>query len=97
MVHSCFPIGVDTAESSLYFTTHSLGLQPKGARELVLNNLQKWATQGSLGRFVDPDPWLPIEDTLVEESARILGAKPLEVVAMNAVTVNCHLAMASTL
>ena len=40
-------------------------------------------------------PWLPIEDFLVEESARIVGAKPLEVAVMNSLTINIHLGLVS--
>ena len=87
--------GIDTTDDCLYFTGNSLGLQAKGARDLVVANLDKWAKRALIGHFVDPYPWLPIEDIVVEESAKIVGAKPLEVVAMNGLTVNCHLAMVS--
>ena len=40
-------------------------------------------------------PWLPIEDFLVEESARIVGAKPIEVAVMNSLTINIHLGLVS--
>lgn len=85
--------GVDAKDECLYFTGHSLGLQPKAARDAVIANLDKWAKKGFVGHFCDPYPWLSIEDILVEESARIVGAKPLEVVSMNGLTTNCHLAM----
>ena len=91
----CAHIGIDTTEDCLYFTGNSLGLQPKGAKELVVASLDKWAKKGVMSHFVDPYPYLPIEDILVEESARIVGAKPLEVITMNGLTVNCHLAMVS--
>ncbi|HMO24333.1 MAG TPA: aminotransferase class V-fold PLP-dependent enzyme, partial [Candidatus Melainabacteria bacterium] len=40
-------------------------------------------------------PWLPYHENLTEMSARLVGAKPLEVVVMNTLTTNLHLMMVS--
>ena len=40
-------------------------------------------------------PWWTIEDVTREQSARLLGAKPLEVCCMNSLTVNLHLLLAA--
>lgn len=77
----------------MYFTGNSLGLQPKGASELIQGEMEKWAKHGVEGHFVGKYPWYPIEDFLIEESARIVGAKPIEVTIMNTLTINAHLCM----
>ncbi len=87
--------GVDTSDECVYLTGNSLGLQPKTVKDLILADLDKWAKKGVYGHFRDPIAWLPIEDILVDESARLVGGKPIEVVPMNGLTVNCHLAMVS--
>ena len=53
------------------------------------------ALRALYGHFCGKFPWLPIEDFLVEESARIVGAKPLEVAVMNSLTINIHLGLVS--
>ena len=40
-------------------------------------------------------PWMPYHRLLREPLARLVGAQPLEVVAMNSLTVNLHLMMTS--
>ncbi len=77
----------------MYFSGNSLGLQPKGVKDLIVAGLDKWAKRGLYGHFRDPIAWMPIEDILVDESARLVGGKPIEVIPMNGLTVNCHLAM----
>ena len=39
-------------------------------------------------------PWVSIEDTVVDESAKLVGGLVTEVVVMNSLTVNLHLLMA---
>ena len=50
---------------------------------------------GVRGHFTGPNPWLPIEDTVMVGSARVVGAKEVEVVVMNSLTVNIHLGLVS--
>lgn len=85
--------GVDHQADTIYMLGNSLGLQPKTASSLMQQQMDKWAKKALYGHTIDPYPWLPIEDFVQEESAKIVGAKPIEVVAMNALTVNVHLAM----
>ena len=40
-------------------------------------------------------PWYSYHETLREPTARLVGAKPLEVICMNSLTVNLHLMMAT--
>ena len=74
---------------------NSLGLQPKRTKEFLNQELDDWATFGVEGHFHAKNPWLPYHEFLTESYAKIVGAKPAEVVAMNTLTVNLHLMMVS--
>ena len=79
----------------VYLVGHSLGLQPKTAREYVNQELEDWAALGVEGHFRGKHPWMPYHRLLTEQTARLVGAKPSEVVVMNTLTVNLHLLMVS--
>ena len=78
-----------------YFCGNSLGLQPKGARAMVEEVLDKWAAQAVEGHFLDPAPWMPYHELVREPLAAVVGAEPSEVVAMNSLTANLHLMLVS--
>ena len=78
-----------------YFCGNSLGLQPRGARAFVEEALDKWAAQAVEGHFTAPAQWLDYHALVREPLARVVGALPAEVVAMNTLTVNLHLLMVS--
>jgi kynureninase len=78
-----------------YFCGNSLGLQPKGARAMVEEVLDKWAAQAVEGHFLDPAPWMPYHEFVREPLADVVGAEPSEVVAMNSLTANLHLMLVS--
>ena len=80
---------------AIYFTGNSLGLQPKSARGYIEQELDDWARLGVEGHVHARHPWLPYHEFVTESLARIVGAKPIEVVAMNSLTVNLHLLMVS--
>lgn len=79
----------------LYFTGNSLGLQPKTTKAYLQQELDDWANYGVEGHFEGETPWLPYHEFLTEKMAKIVGAKPLEVVVMNTLTTNLHLLMVS--
>ena len=79
----------------VYFVGNSLGLQPRGARAQVLEVLDKWAGEAVEGHFSGPTAWMNYHGLVREPLARLVGAQPGEVVAMNTLTVNLHLMMAS--
>jgi kynureninase len=79
----------------LYLCGHSLGLQPKSVAAYVEQDLRDWATLGVEGHFMAQTPWLSYHETLTAQTARLVGALPLEVVVMNALTVNLHLMFVS--
>jgi len=92
---SKFHIPQLNGRDSVYMTGNSLGLQPKSAREIVEQELDDWASLGVDGHLDGAHPWLPYHEWFREPSARLLGAKPGEVVMMNSLTVNLHLLMVS--
>jgi kynureninase len=79
----------------IYLAGNSLGLQPRKARTYIEQELDDWANLGVEGHFDAKHPWLPYHENLTDMSARIVGAKPSEVVVMNTLTVNLHLMMVS--
>ena len=79
----------------VYLCGHSLGLQPKTAAAYVEQELKDWAELGVEGHFHAKNPWMPYHRLLNEQTAELVGAKPLEVVVMNSLTVNLHLMMVS--
>jgi kynureninase len=79
----------------IYLTGNSLGLQPKITRNYIEQELKDWETFGVEGHFHSKNPWMPYHEFVTENLAEIVGAKPVEVVAMNSLTVNLHLLMVS--
>ena len=89
----------DNDEESIYFCGNSLGLQPRRTKEYVNRYLDTWASKGVFGHFTDHEgglpPWLHIDDAIKEQTSKIVGALPTEVVIMETLTANLHLLMAS--
>ena len=79
----------------IYFTGNSLGLQPKLTKEYINQELEDWANLGVEGHFEAKNPWLNYHELLTDKMAKIVGAKPVEVVVMNTLTTNLHLLMVS--
>lgn len=79
----------------IYLCGNSLGLQPKITSEYIKEELADWANLGVEGHVEGKHPWLPYHEFLTENMAKIVGAKPSEVVVMNTLTTNLHLMMVS--
>ena len=79
----------------VYFTGHSLGLQPKSVRAAVELELDEWAKYGVEGHFNSTNPWYSYHERLTPPMAGIVGAKETEVVCMNSLTTNLHLLFVS--
>ncbi len=79
----------------IYFTGNSLGLQPKGTARMVEQELKDWQAWAVEGHFEATYPWFSYHEMFAEPEARIVGAKPVEVVVMNTLTTNLHLMMVS--
>lgn len=78
-----------------YFTGNSLGLQPKSTARYIQEELEDWAKFGVEGHFLSRRPWYSYHENLTEKVARIVGAKPIEVVVTHSLTTNLHLLMVS--
>ncbi|MBW2338497.1 MAG: kynureninase, partial [Deltaproteobacteria bacterium] len=77
----------------VYMCGNSLGLQPRDVRNYIEQELKDWETLGVEGHFHAKNPWIQYHELLAEPTARIVGAKPQEIVTMNSLTVNLHLLM----
>ncbi|HSE49145.1 MAG TPA: kynureninase [Terriglobales bacterium] len=89
-----FPRGPRGGEA-IYLCGHSLGLEPRSTRQYMDQELKDWAELAVEGHFRAKSPWLGYHRLLTEQTARLVGAKPIEVVVMNSLTVNLHLMMVS--
>ncbi len=83
------------SDPCVYLCGNSLGLMPRATREAVIQELDDWARLGVEGHFHAKHPWYPAHEFVREPAARLVGALPHEVVAMNSLTVNLHLMMAT--
>ncbi len=96
---SVFCIPTDPSGRELaYFLGNSLGLMPVGARDAVEHEMDRWAALGAKGHFnaeAGGVPWAEFHRELRAPMARLVGARPEEVVLMNALTINLHLMLAS--
>jgi len=79
----------------IYFAGNSLGMMPKLAREVVDQELEDWAKLGVDAHLGARTPWYTYHEPLREPTARMVGAKLVEVICMNSLTVNLHLMMAT--
>ena len=93
----------------IYLCGHSLGLMPRAARGSVNAELDRWAALGVDGHFADARPprgrpralhephggWLDYHTQFAAPLAELVGAHRDEVVAMNTLTVNLHLMLAT--
>lgn len=82
-------------EDAIYFCGNSLGLQPKSVKGAIEEELTNWAEKAVEGHFRGENPWLFYHKLLKKQYKDIVGAKPVEVVAMNTLTVNLHLMLVS--
>jgi len=88
------PLGKD-GKPLIYFAGNSLGLMAKSARGIVEEELDNWAKLGVDAHHATGTPWYTYHEALREPTARLVGAKSLEVICMNSLTVNLHLMMAT--
>lgn len=84
-----------SGRAPIYFTGNSLGLQPLGTRNEIEKELTRWADFAVEGHFRGENPWVSYHERVRDSLANLVGAIPLEVAAMNQLTVNLHLLMAS--
>ena len=88
------PVGKD-GKPVIYFAGNSLGPMPKSARQIVEQELDDWAKLAVDAHLHAATPWYWYHETLRQPMARLVGARPNEVICMNSLTVNLHLMMAT--
>jgi kynureninase len=79
----------------VYLCGNSLGLQPRATRQALIDELDDWRDLAVEAHFRGRHPWMPYHNEVRGHLAELVGALPGEVVAMNSLTVNLHLMMAS--
>jgi kynureninase len=79
----------------IYLCGHSLGLAPRAALDYVSEELADWARLGVAGHVTATRPWVDYAQNFTKGLQHLTGARADEVVAMNSLTVNLHLMMAS--
>ena len=89
------PKNQKTKQELTYLCGHSLGLQPKAIRDAIENELNIWQDFAVDGHFKQGSPWYSYHENLALPLAKLIGAEPTEVVAMNSLTTNLHLMMVS--
>ena len=87
-------------ELSIYLCGNSLGLQPHLTQKYMKQYLETWASKGVYGHFKQVEdsnlaPWLHVDDDVVDDMAKVVGALPSEVAVMQTLTANLHLMLAS--
>ncbi len=92
---SQFHIPLKNGKPSIYFCGNSLGLQPKTVKETVLQDLENWEKYGVEGHFTGDRQWVDFHKRFRKPLMNLIGCKETEVVVMNNLTVNLHLAMVS--
>jgi kynureninase len=104
-----FELPRERGRTLIYLCGHSLGLMPRGARRAVETELDRWAQLGVDGHFPDAatkrgrarplrdghSGWLDFHVQFTPMLADLVGAGRDEVVAMNTLTVNLHLMLAT--
>ena len=88
------PLGAD-GKPLIYLAGNSLGLMPKAAKQLVEQELEDWGKLAVDAHLKGTTPWYSYHETVREPAARLVGARPNEVICMNSLTVNLHLMMAT--
>jgi kynureninase len=81
--------------TAIYFAGNSLGPQPRGVAAVVEAELAKWRELAVRGHHESDRPWIEYHENLTAIGAELVGARPIEVVHMNATTVNLHLMLTS--
>lgn len=90
-----FYIPVLREKEVIYFMGSSLGLQPKGVQDSVLNELEDWASFGAAGYTTGRNPWMNYHKKFPALLADILGAEHDEIVVMDQLTANLHVLLST--
>ena len=89
-----FFIPEKSGKTAIYLCGNSLGLQPKTTKFYIEEELRDWRDLGVEAHHTGKNAWVNYHHYFDAE-AKLVGAKPSEVVLMNALSVNLHLLMVS--
>jgi kynureninase len=78
-----------------YFCGNSLGLQPKTARLVIEEEMQRWQDLGVEGHFKGKTRWYDYHKALKPALGHIVGGLESEIAIMNHLTTNLHLMLVS--
>ena len=67
----------------------------RNEKKYIQKELDAWAKYGDEGHFLAEKPWFSYHEFLTVKAAKIVGAKPEEVVITHSLTTNLHLLMVS--
>ncbi len=88
------PRGADGTRLT-YLCGHSLGPLPHAARRWLEAELDDWSRLAVTGHHAARRPWVDYADHAIAGLQGLTGARPHELVAMNSLSVNLHLMLAS--
>jgi kynureninase len=88
------PLAAD-GSALTYLCGHSLGLAPLAARRAVDDEIEDWERLGVLAHEHGRNSWIEFAERLQQGLALLAGARATEVVAMNSLSINLHLLLAS--
>lgn len=80
---------------AVYLLGNSLGLEPKKTQEYVIQELDDWKKLDVEDQLHGRNQWRNYHELVSDSLARLLCAKPTEVIAMNSLTINLHLMLVS--
>lgn len=79
----------------IYLNGNSLGPKPKSVDVELMKECNTWGKLGVLGHFDPATSWVKYHTLVTHSLARLVGAKPDEVVANGTLTTNLHLLFVS--
>jgi len=82
-------------KNCIYLCGNSLGLQPKSTEKFVNDEIKNWQERGVKGHFTGDKPWVSYHVNSKKSLAKLVGCDEDEVVAMNNLTTNLHLALST--
>ncbi len=88
------PVHAD-GRALIYLCGHSLGLAPSDARSAVTREIDRWQSLGVLAHDAGDPDWVGFAESLCSPLAYLAGARPDEVIAMNSLSINLHLLLAT--
>lgn len=80
---------------AIYFNGNSLGPKPKYIDQELIKECEAWGRLGVRGHFDQDHPWISYNELVTNSLARLVGAKPEEVVATGTLTANLHFTFVS--